>query len=813
MKEKQLKYEKIVRNMTLEEKASLMSGKNFWETVNIDRLGIPSITLADGPHGIRRQAGNADHLGLNPSLRATCYPTASAMANSWDPKLGEEVGHHLGIEARSQGVHILLGPGLNMKRSPLCGRNFEYFSEDPYLAGKMASAYIRGIQEEGVASCPKHFAVNSQELRRMSTNSVVDERTLREIYLTGFEIAVKEGKPKTLMSAYNMVNGVYANENEHLLKEILTEEWGFQGVVVSDWGGSNDHVAGVIAGSHLEMPSTGMDGILEITTAVNEGRLSEQVLDQRVDELLDLIFTTDRAEKEKGKNPFDKMAHHRMAEQVAENCIVLLKNEEQLLPLKQGTQVAVVGDFAKDPRYQGAGSSMVNPTRLDHTLDLIGQSGLDCLGYAQGFHRNGEPDEKLVEEAVKLAQNAEVVLVYMGLSEQKESEGMDRKEMSLPKNQIELLRAISAVNDKVVVILSAGSVVEMSWDVEAKAIVHGYLAGQAGANAILNVLTGRVCPSGRLSETYPICYEDTPAYHYYPGKERNCEYREGLYIGYRYYDTVGIPVKYPFGYGLSYTTFAYKNLRVSRERVCLEVTNTGNVDGAEVVQIYVAKPDSRVYRPKKELKGFQKIFLRAGESAKVEIPLDDKAFRYFNGKTNRWEVEAGMYTIMAGSNVQEIHLEEEIFVEGSPVPRKEETKLPSYWSGQIQDVSDEEFERLLGHPIPDGSWKHGEDLGMNDTICQMQGAKSFLARMVFRVLDAMKKKSDKSREPNLNLLFIYHMPFRGIAKMCAGVVSMDMVRALLELVNGRYVSGVSHLFTAYCKNQRLKRGARRKQSG
>ena len=815
MKGYQFKYEDLVRKMTLKEKASLMSGKDFWQTVNIDRLGIPSVMLADGPHGIRRQAGNSDHLGLNPSLPATCYPTASAMANSWDVELGEAVGCHLGVEAASQGVHVLLGPGLNMKRSPLCGRNFEYFSEDPYLAGKMAAAYVRGIQRQGVAACPKHFAANSQELRRMSTDSVLDERTLREIYLTGFEIAVKEGKPKALMSAYNMVNGTYANENEHLLQDILVNEWGFDGIVVSDWGGSNDHAAGVKAGSHLEMPGTGADGVHEILKAVKEGRLSEDTLDQRVDELLDLIFTTDQAVRDQRGKSFDVIAHHKMASLAAEGCIVLLKNERQLLPLAKGTSVAVIGDFAGQPRYQGAGSSMVNPTKLDSILDVMGISGFKLAGYARGFERNGTPDPALVKEAVELADRAEVVLLYLGLDEQRESEGRDRQDMRLSDNQLDLLKAVSAVNRNVVVILSAGAAVEMSWEPMACAIVHGYLSGQAGAEAMLKVLNGSVCPSGRLSETYPLCYEDTPAYSYYPGKEKTCEYREGLYIGYRYYDTAGVKVTYPFGYGLSYTTFSYRNLEVSRKQVRLTVTNTGSVDGAEVVQIYIGKPDSHIFRPKKELKGFQKVFLKAGESRTITIPLDDKAFRYFDIKTNQWEIESGCYQVMAASNVEDIRLEKEIRIEGNSIAENavNAKKLPSYWSGKIQSVSDEEFEALLGHSIPDGRWRKGDTLGLNDAVCQMQYAKGGLARMIFRILDYLKRRSEKKDHPDLNILFIYNMPFRGMAKMCGGIVSMDMAKALVELVNGKYLCGIAHLATASVANRKAEKEERKRRNG
>lgn len=816
MKAYQMKYEEIVLKMTLEEKASLLSGKDFWQTVNIDRLGIPSITLSDGPHGIRRQAGNADHLGLNASVPATCYPTAATMANSWDLELGEAVGRHLGVEAASQGVHVLLGPGLNIKRSPLCGRNFEYFSEDPYLAGKMAAAYIRGIQHSGVAACPKHFAANSQELRRMSTDSVMDERTLREIYLTGFEIAVKEGHPKALMSAYNKVNGTYANENPHLLTEILTEEWGFDGIVVSDWGGSNDHVKGAIAGSHLEMPATGLDGINQITEAVKDGRLDENLLNRRVDELLELIFSASQAVEDREGKEFDVMAHHKMASVAAEGCIVLLKNEQNLLPLEKGTKVAVIGDFAGQARYQGAGSSVVNPTRLDDTLEVMGISGFEVVGYEPGFKRNGKEDSQLLFSAVELAKKADVVLFYLGLDEQRESEGKDREDMKLAKNQIEVLRAVSEANPKIAAILSAGSVVEMDWTDYAMAVLHGYLSGQAGAQAMLKVLNGTVCPSGRLNETYPMRYEDTPAYHYYPGMERSCEYREGLYVGYRYYDSADIPVKYPFGFGLSYTTFSYSNLEADSHGVSLDVTNTGSRDGAEVVQIYIGKEQRGsaygcVYRPKKELKGFRKVFIRAGETMRVEIPLDDKAFRYFNAETNTWETEGGVYQVMAAANVQDIRLTAAVTVEGTSTPLPAgQSGIAAYEQAAVRNVSDGDFRALLGREIPPAFWDQEKGLELNDALCQMSYAKSRFARLVFRILDRLLKDSMKKETPDLNLMFIYNVPFRGIAKMSNGMVTMEMAEAMVEAVNGRFFRGVGHLIRGFIKNEREKK--RRRQA-
>lgn len=799
-----MKYQELIGKMTLEEKASLLSGKDFWQTVDIERLGIPSMTLSDGPHGIRRQAGESDHLGLNASVPATCFPTAATVANSWNPGLGEELGSYLGEEAVSQGVNVLLGPGLNIKRSPLCGRNFEYFSEDPYLAGKMAAGYVKGIQSQGAAACPKHFAANSQELRRMSNDSILDERTFREIYTTGFEIAVKEGKSKSIMTSYNQINGVYANENEHLLQEILVDEWGFDGFVVSDWGGSNSHTGGVKAGSHLEMPTTGKDGMRELVAAVKNGTLSEELLDRRVDELLSVIFDTRKAVEGKTGKGFDIEEHHAMAEKAAEECVVLLKNEDNILPLKQGTKIAVIGDFADKPRYQGAGSSIVNSTKLDRPLDVWkAEKSVEFAGYEQGFIRNGKMSEELERKAAELAKQADVVLLYLGLDELAETEGMDREHMKIAYNQIDLLAAVQKANPNIVVVMSAGAPVEMPWMNLAKGMVHGYLAGQAGAGAVANVLTGKVCPSGRLSETYPVSYEDTPIYHCWPGKEKTSEYREGLFVGYRYYETADIPVLFPFGYGLSYTSFAYSDIRADENEVHVTIQNTGSVDGAEVVQIYISKPDGKVFRPVKELKGFQKVWLKAGESKTVTIPLDDKAFRYYNVITNKWEIEGGLYRIMAGTNVAEISLSTEVSVEGTEArfPYKKE-ELPSYYTGQVAEVGDEEFEELLGRPIPDGRWDRNKGLDINDALCQMRYAKSGLARLILRILEHLKNKSMAKGEPDLNILFIYNIPFRGIAKMTGGMVSMDMARAMAEVVNGHFFKGMGHLIKGFFANRK-----------
>lgn len=808
--ERRVKHQELIEKMTLEEKAAFLSGKNVWQTRDIERLGIPSIFCSDGPHGIRKQAGAGDHLGLNASLPATCFPTAATVANSWNEELGMEIGKALGEEAAAQEVHVLLGPGLNMKRSPLCGRNFEYFSEDPYLAGKMAAAYIKGIQSQGVYACPKHFAVNNQELRRMAMNSVLDERTLREIYLTGFEIAVKEGKAKAIMTSYNEINGVYANENKHLLQEILRGEWGFDGIVITDWGASNDHAKGVATGSNLEMPSPGLDSAREILKALENKELTMDELDACVDDLLDAVLTLSKNAEGK-KSAFEETAHHNLARKAAAESAVLLKNADDLLPLASGTKVAIIGDFAVEPRYQGAGSSMVNPTYLETFAKAAEKNDLQIIGINRGYQRNGEEDAAMRKEALTLASAADVVLYCFGLDEISESEGMDRSHMRIPQNQIELLSAIAQVNANVVGVLSAGSAIEMPWHYCCKAILHGYLNGQAGASAMIDILTGKINPSGRLSETYPIKYEDTPAYRNFPSPQRNAEYRESLYIGYRYYDTSRVRVQYPFGYGLSYTTFEYSDLKVDEWEAEFTLTNTGDRDGAEVAQLYVGMKDGKVFRSAKELKGFTKVFLKAGESKKVKILFDDKTFRYWNVKTNQWEVEGGIYQIMIGASVADIRLQEELQIHGTQAecPYMKE-KMPSYYSGLIQQVPDEEFEQLLGYPIPYGKW--AGELGINDAICQMYYAKSGLARFIYNVLTNMKKKSEAKGKPDLNILFIYNMPFRGIAKMTGGAVSMDMVQGMVTVVNGHFLKGMKQIVKGFFTNAKANKAYEEKLS-
>ena len=803
-----MKNTEIIAKLNLEQKCALLSGAGTFTTRGYQKAGVPAITLSDGPNGVRKQAGAADHLGLNPSVPATCFPTAATVACSWDPALGEEIGRAMGEEAAAQEVSVLLGPGLNTKRSPLCGRNFEYFSEDPYLSGKMAAAYVRGIQSEGIAACPKHFAANSQELRRMASDSVLDERTLRELYLTGFEIVVKESTPKTIMSSYNLVNGIYANENAHLLQEILRKDWGFAGAVVTDWGGSNDHALGVKNGSTLEMPAPGGDAVRELLAAVQSGKITEADVDARLDELLTLVLDTSAA-VQKHSRSFDADAHHALARRAAAESTVLLQNDG-ILPLAADTKVAILGDFAETPRYQGAGSSAVNSLKVDTVLENLAQSGLQVLGFAPGFDRRGRADAAKEAEAVALAKQADVAVLFLGLDEIKESEGLDRTDMKLADNQIALLKAVQQANPNTVVVLNAGSSLETPWLTHCRAVVYGALGGQAGAGAVLDVLTGKLNPCGKLAETWANRYEDTPAKDNFAGAGRTVQYREGLYVGYRYYQTAGVPVAFPFGHGLSYTSFSYSDLKASADGVTLTATNTGTRAGMEIVQLYVAKPDAKIFRPAQELKGFAKVPLRPGESRTVTIPLDDKAFRYWNTQTNRWEIEGGQYELRIGASSADIRLTAAVDIAGTDAPDPYAGKtLPHYRTGSVQNVPDAEWETLLGHAIPQDKIK----IDRNMTLGELNHSRSPLGWLIWAVLTALLNASYKKGKPDLNILFQYNMPLRALAKMTGGAISMGMVDGIVMELQGFWIIGLVRVIYEAVKNQILNAQMERRLRG
>ncbi|MCH1625814.1 glycoside hydrolase family 3 C-terminal domain-containing protein [Ferdinandcohnia quinoae] len=671
---------RIISEMTIEEKASLCSGLDFWHTKGIERLGIPSIMVADGPHGLRKQAENSDHMGLYDSIPATCFPSAVGLASSWNTELIERVGVALGEECQAEDVAILLGPGANIKRSPLCGRNFEYFSEDPYLSTQMAANHIKGVQSQGVGTSLKHFAANNQEHRRMSTDAIIDERTLREIYLASFEGAVKEAQPWTVMCAYNKVNGEYASENNDLLNEILREEWGFEGFVVSDWGAVNERVAGLANGLELEMPSSHGNGEKKIIDAVKNGQLTEEKLDQAVERLLSIIFKA--VENKKENAIYSKDSHHQLAREVARECVVLLKNEDQILPLKKGGNIAVIGGFAKKPRYQGGGSSHINPTRLENFLDEIEKvsGNQTMISFAEGYIIDSdESDESLINEAKEVAAGADTVILFVGLPDRYESEGYDREHLRMPENHVQLIEAISEVNKNIVVVLSNGSPIEMPWIDKVKGVLEGYLAGQAYGGAIADLLFGDANPSGKLAETFPKVLSDNPSYLNFPGDGDRVEYKEGIFVGYRYYDKKKIEPLFPFGFGLSYTNFEYSRLSIDKNEIqdvdnvsiSVNVKNTGHITGKEIVQLYVKDVCSSIARPEKELKGFKKVELQPGEEKTVTFILDKRSFAYYNVELKDWHVETGEFDILIGKSSSEIVLSDRIHVKSTvSIPKK-----------------------------------------------------------------------------------------------------------------------------------------------
>lgn len=663
----------IIDEMTLEEKAGLCSGSDFWHTKGIERLGIPSLMVTDGPHGLRKQQEGTDHLGLHNSVPATCFPSAAGMATSWNRALIQEVGAALGEESQAEKVAVLLGPGANIKRSPLCGRNFEYFSEDPYLSSELATSHIRGVQSQGVGTSLKHFAANNQEHRRMSVNAVIDERTLREIYLASFEGAVKNAQPWSVMCSYNQVNGEYASENSFLLTEVLRNQWGYQGFVVSDWGAVNRRVQALQAGLELEMPSSAGIGDAQIVEAVKKGELSEETLNTAVERLLTFIFKA--VEHQKENAAYDQESHHQLARRMAQESMVLLKNRDQILPLQKSGKIAVIGEFAENPRYQGGGSSHVNPTKLDRILnELKAAAPAAQFEYAQGYVlTNDGIDESLIAQAKETAANADVAILFVGLPDRYESEGYDRTHMSLPANHLAVIEAVAKVQSRVVVVLSNGSPVEMPWINQVQAVLEGYLGGQAFGSAVADILFGDANPSGKLAETFPIQLSDNPSYLNFPGEGDTVEYKEGIFVGYRYYDKKQLKPLFPFGYGLSYTEFEYSNLQVDKTsmsgqetlQVHVDVRNSGNRVGKEIVQLYVRDVECRVIRPEKELKGFHKIELQPGEQKTVTFELSQRAFAYYNVELGDWHVESGTFEILVGKSSQDLTLKTSVDVEST----------------------------------------------------------------------------------------------------------------------------------------------------
>lgn len=786
----------LISQMTLEEKAGLCSGADFWHLKGIARLGVPSIMVTDGPHGLRKQAGAADHVGLNESVPATCFPTASALAATWNRDLIRQVGIALGEECRQEKVGVILGPGANIKRSPLCGRNFEYFSEDPYLTGEIARSHIAGVQSQGIGTSLKHYATNNQETRRMTTDSIVDERALREIYLTGYEIAVKGAQPWTVMCAYNKVNGVYACENRYLMTDILKEEWGHQGLVVTDWGAMDERVDALQAGVELEMPGAPNGNDAKIVAAVKAGVLDEAVLDRAVARILTLIFKA--ADTLAQDFTYDRQAHHELARRVAGEGAVLLKNEGRLLPLPADARIALIGRFARTPRYQGAGSSLINPTRLDNLHDeLIRLVGAERVTYAAGYTEKGEAaDEALIQEALAAARQADVVVICAGLTDMYEVEGLDRDHMHLPPGHDALIQRVAAAHEKVVVVLSNGAPVEMPWCDAVPAILEGYLGGQAGAGALADILTGRVNPSGKLAETFPRSLSDVPAQPY-PGGPVTVEYCESLYVGYRYYDAAQQPVLFPFGHGLSYTTFAYRDLTVEAGAdsvtVTFRVRNTGDRAGQEIAQVYVRDVAASHFRPDKGLQGFDKIALQPGEEKTVTLELDRRAFAFYDAGRKEWVLETGDFEILVGASSRDVRLAATVSLTSDqrPAPYADSAALAPYFSPIRAPFSRDAFAALYGRPLPENTPPQKGQYTLNTPISEMQG--SFVGRQLFHMMQDQIRKMMVGQEDTptgaMMMSMVQEMPLRSMLMM-GGTFNREKLEALLAMINGHFFSGL-----------------------
>jgi beta-glucosidase len=786
----------IIKTMSLEDKARFASGKDFWHLEDDLNNGLKSIMLTDGPHGLRKQSGDGDHLGIMYSVPTTCFPTAAGLASTWNTSLIHQVGEVLATECLSEQVSVLLGPGANIKRHPLCGRNFEYFSEDPLLSGKLSAAWINGLQSKGIGASLKHYVANNQEYNRMVSDSIVDERTLRELYLKSFEIAVKESQPWTIMCSYNKVNGTYVSEHDRLLNIILKEEWKHEGLVVTDWGACNDRVSGLIAGQELEMPPSGTFRTKQIIDAVRSGELDESLLNRRIERVIDLILKGNDNLQE-NPQPFDRDAHHSFARKVAAESVVLLKNENNILPLQETQSVALIGEFAEKPRYQGAGSSMINPTKLSTAKESISRLLGDRLVYAKGYDSTSDTvDNSLVEEALAVIEHADVVVVMAGLTNTYESEGFDRTHLDLPKNHNDLISRISEIHDNVIVALSNGAPVAMPWKNNVQAIVEQYLGGQASGDALTDILFGHVNPSGKLAETFPNTLYEFPSNQSFPGDPRQVQYREGLYVGYRAYSSMNIEPLYPFGYGLSYTTFKYSNLNVTLNdeeiHVTCDITNTGNMDGQEVVQVYVHKPSSNVYRPYHELKGFDKILIKSQETKKTIIKIPISSLSIYND--SGFKVEQGEYNISIGSSSTDIFDSVSIFVESSDIVVPDELGGYKHISNQFTPTL-EMFEKLYGKPIP--IINPITPFHINSTIGEMSVTwiGKQLKKMIKKQLTSIVGDAPDEAFAVMAEAIVSEMPLRSLIVFSNGELSEKRALGFIDLANNKFFRGLWKIIT------------------
>jgi len=772
-----MNIEQILENMTLEDKIALCSGADFWHTKEMFHRGIPSMMMSDGPHGLRKQPESADMLGINDSVPATSFPTAVLSACSWDKELLKKEGEAIAREAIANKVSLVLGPGANIKRNPLCGRNFEYFSEDPYLSGKLAAAHILGIEKTGTGSSLKHFALNNQEYKRFSSDSLVDERTMREIYLASFETAVKEGHPSTVMCSYNKINGVYSSDNRWLLTEVLRDEWGFDGLVVTDWGAMSNRIKGFEAGCDLMMPGGSDYMEKECAEAVKNGMLSEENVTRSARRVLELIAKTAHEASEM----IDMQAHYELARQIAEESAVLLKNEYDILPLNDKSEVVFVGHMAKEIRYQGSGSSHINPWKLVNVTEVCPE-----IEFAEGCLADGSTNEKLLEEAEKAAKSAKNVVVFAGLTEIYESEGFDRETMKMPKGHVDLIERMAAVNDNVIVVLMCGSAVEVPWIDKVKAVLYAGLAGEAGGEAIANLLFGKVNPSGKLAETWPISYEDCICKDYYGEPHKDAQYREGIYVGYRYYETAGVKVRFPFGYGLSYTKFAYSDLCIEGNRVGCIVKNVGNVTGKEIVQLYIEPVKSSVHRPVCELKGFEKVELAPGESKKVIFTLDERSFAVWK---DGWKIPTGDYKICIGRSCQDICLLKEVHIDG--VELSDDENQPKWYRSLMGTPSQSDLETILDRKIAERPVRKGE-FSKESTVMEMK-EHSLIMKLVYFGMETVMAKKFGGRDysnPTFKMMMTTAMDCSVSGMQINGGIKGHLLEGLVELANGRVLKGI-----------------------
>ena len=791
-----MKYQTIIDQMTLDDKVALCSGADFFRTKAFKKYGIPSIGMVDGPHGLRKQEAAADRLGINKSVPSTCFPTASLTACSWDRDLLYEMGAAIAEEALQEQVSIVLGPGVNIKRNPLCGRNFEYFSEDPYLAGEMAASWINGLQSKGIGASLKHFAGNNQENERMSSDSIIDEQTLREIYLPAFEKGVRSASPFTVMCAYNKLNGMYCSDHRYLLRDVLRDEWGFDGVIVTDWGAMSDRVKAFEAGLDLEMP--GSQGYFDetILTAIRNGELSEERLNESVERLLDLVFTA-VANRRAGYR-YDAAQHHRLARKIAASSAVLLKNEGNILPIQRTKRIALIGMLAKVTRYQGSGSSHINPTYVSSVVDGFDELGFEYVFYP-GYPLKGPGEEVMLAEAIAGAAECDVAVIVAGLPEEYESEGFDRTSLAMPDSHNQLIARVAGSNPNTVVVLVGGAPVEMPWLSKVRAVLNMYLPGQAGGLAAAELLAGIVNPGGKLAESYPMCYEDVPSAGFYEAGGKQAQYREGIHVGYRYYDKAGKAVLFPFGHGLSYTSFEFLDLVLSQTEleapydlnVSLTIRNTGNVDGTEVVQVYVSDQQRSVLRPEKELKEFAKVFLKAGESRQVNFSLDARSFALYDVEEADWVVMSGVYRILIGASSRDVRLQADVNVHG--VSARSVNGIAPWYVELAGTVTQNDFESLLGRRIEVVPVKRKGEYTLE---CSFQDMKeSFIIKQVIKWIERTIAKSfggvDYS-DPTFKMIIASSIstPLKNLSQLSPESMPRNVTVGLVHLANGRILRGI-----------------------